>query len=46
MDYISPDNKMLAGKNSSFLGVRDVGLIPELEDPPEEGMVTHYSILA
>ena len=27
-------------------GVRDAGLIPELEDPPEEGVVTHYSILA
>ena len=26
--------------------VRDVGLIPELEDPLEEGMETHSNILA
>ena len=26
--------------------IRDVGSIPELEDPLEEGMATHSSILA
>ena len=26
--------------------IRDVGLIPGQEDPPEEGMTTHSSILA
>ena len=27
-------------------GTRDAGLIPGLEDPLEQGMTTHYSILA
>ena len=27
-------------------GIRDVGLIPGQEDPLEEGLATHFSILA
>ena len=34
-----------AGKESSC-NTGDLGLIPGLEDPMEEGMATHFSILA
>ena len=41
-----PDGSMVKNPPANAGNIRDVGSIPELEDPLEEGTATHSSILA